>query len=379
MSRNTAAILTNAKVVTAESVFRGTVGMEAGRITAVDDTLSSLPVAVDCEGDYLIPGLVELHTDHLESHVSPRPAVILPPLGAVLAHDAQIAASAITTVFDAISLGVAGTRQEFLDISVAAVREAKSRGLLRADHFLHLRCEVVHDDAIDFFLPYRNEPLLRMVSLMDHTPGQRQWADLQKYKTYYGWRLNLSDAQLDKMIQDRLDQQHERAEHNRKALLELVAGKPIALASHDDTEPSHVEEAADSGVTISEFPTTRRAAEAARRRGMGIVMGAPNLLLGGSHSGNVSALELAQNDLLDALASDYVPSSLLQGAFALHREAGFTLPEAIATVTSGPAKMAGLGDRGSLQPGLRADVARVRDADGLAQVVSVWREGVRVC
>jgi alpha-D-ribose 1-methylphosphonate 5-triphosphate diphosphatase len=140
-----------------------------------------------------------------------------------------------------------------------------------------------------------------------------------------------------------------------------------------------VEEAADLGVSISEFPTTRRAAEAARQRGMGIIMGAPNLVLGGSHSGNVAALELAQAGLLDALASDYVPSSLLEGALELERSAGFTLPQAIATVTTSPARMAGLEDRGALEPGLRADLVRVRVVDGLPRILAVWREGVRVC
>lgn len=373
------AVFTNARLVTRDAEFYGSLAVKDGKIAGVEEGASGIPRAIDCQGDYLIPGLVELHTDHLEAHVQPRPRVRWPPLNAVVAHDAQIAGSGITTVFDSICLGVAEDRQEFLDVSVACVREAKAQNMLRADHFIHLRCEVVHEDVISFFEPYTTEPLLRMVSFMDHTPGQRQWADIEKYKVYYGWRLNMNDQQLDDMIRKRLDQQHDCAERNRNRLLAMIAGREIALASHDDTEPSHVDEAAELGIKISEFPTTRRAAEAAHSHGMRIIMGSPNLVLGGSHSGNVAAMELAEAGLLDALASDYVPSSLLQGAFLLHTEGGFPLPRAIATITDSPARMAGLTDRGALAPGLRADLARVRVVDGVPRAVAVWREGVRVC
>ena len=373
------AVLTNARLALPDAIVEGSLAVESGRIAAVDQGRSSVAVAEDLGGDYLIPGLIELHTDHLESHLSPRPNVHWPPSSAVLAHDAQVCASGITTVFDAICLGVSEERQVFKDVSVLNVKEAKKKGLLRADHYIHLRCEVVHEEAVDFFAPYRDEPLLRMISLMDHTPGQRQWADIEKYKTYYGWRLNMNSAELDEMIRRRLDQQHDHAERNRKELFEMVANREIAFASHDDTEPSHVDEAAEIGITISEFPTTRSAAEAARRHDMAIIMGAPNVILGGSHSGNVAASELAKVGLLDALASDYVPSSLLQGAFELQNTAGFSLPQALAAVTANPARMVDFNDRGRLEPGLRADLVRVRVVDDLPQVVAVWREGLRVC
>ncbi len=371
--------LTNATVVTAHATFRGSVNVCAGRIVSVDEGAVGLSAAQDWEGDYLIPGLVELHTDHLETHLSPRPNVHWRPSAALSAHDSQIASAGITTVLDAICLGVYEERQEFLNISVQAIHDARESGLLRADHYLHLRCEVVHEQVTDFFRPFADDPILRLVSLMDHTPGQRQWKDLDRYRAYYGWRYKMDRAGLEVMIAERMARQQYHASGNMRAIASACHERAIPLASHDDTEPRHAREAVSLGVTISEFPTTSAAAKAAREEGMGIILGAPNLVLGGSHSGNVSALDLAHQALVDALASDYVPVSLLEGAMRLHFAAGYSLPEAIATVTSNPARMVGLDDRGEISPAKRADMVRVRMVGVVPWVREVWREGMRVC
>ncbi|MBI1356966.1 MAG: alpha-D-ribose 1-methylphosphonate 5-triphosphate diphosphatase [Acidobacteria bacterium] len=372
-------LFTNARLVTPEALVSGSLLVEGETIAAVDASPSSLPRAVDCEGDLLLPGLVEVHTDHFEIHLVPRPSVRWPPGAALAAHDAQIAGAGITTVFDSISLGTAEDRSDLVGPSVAAIRAEKARDSLRADHYIHLRCEIVEETTVDLFAPYKDDPLLRMVSLMDHTPGQRQWQDLEKYHKYYAWRLKATRQEIEERIAEKQAQQQFWADRNQRRLLEMVADRDVALASHDDTEPEHVAEAAALGLTISEFPTTERAARAARELGLGIVLGAPNVVLGGSHSGNVSALELAKVDLLDALASDYVPVSLLHGAFLLHEQGGLPLPRAVATVTANPAKMGGLADRGRLQVGLRADLLRVRWRPGeRPQAVEVWRAGRRV-
>jgi alpha-D-ribose 1-methylphosphonate 5-triphosphate diphosphatase len=133
------------------------------------------------------------------------------------------------------------------------------------------------------------------------------------------------------------------------------------------------------GVALAEFPTTREAASGARQAGITVMMGAPNLIRGGSHSGNVAAAALAADGLLDILSSDYVPASLLMGAFALPRLVpGIALPEAVATVTRNPARATGLADRGALEPGLRADLVRVRVSEEVPVVRQVWRGGERV-
>ncbi|MCU0227239.1 MAG: alpha-D-ribose 1-methylphosphonate 5-triphosphate diphosphatase [Bryobacterales bacterium] len=372
-------LVTNATVVSRHAMFRGSVSVNQGKIVSVDEGQVTLPAAQDWDGDYLIAGLVELHTDHLETHLSPRPNVHWRPSAALSAHDSQIASAGITTVLDAICLGVYEERQEFLGISVQAIHDARQGGMLRADHYLHLRCEVVHEQVTHFFQAFADDPILRLVSLMDHTPGQRQWKNLDRYRAYYGWRYKMDRDGLEAMIAERMARQQDCAYANTQAIVAACRLRAIPLASHDDTEPGHAREAASLGVTISEFPTTSEAALAAREEGMGIIMGSPNLVLGGSHSGNVSALALARERLLDALASDYVPVSLLEGAMRLHFDAGYPLPDALATVTCNPARMVGLHDRGEIVPGARADLVRVRMAGGAPWVREVWREGIRVC
>ncbi|WP_245593363.1 alpha-D-ribose 1-methylphosphonate 5-triphosphate diphosphatase [Azospirillum halopraeferens] len=373
-------MLTNARIVGADGVFTGTLVVRRGRIAAVDDGRSHLAGAVDLDGDHLVPGLVELHTDNLERHLMPRPGVVWPaPLTAVLAHDAQIVAAGITTVLDAVCVGEhrdGGGRRAILDASVEAIRTARDEGLLRADHALHLRCEVADPDVLDLFAPFADDPLLRLVSLMDHTPGQRQWTDLTVYRRLLvaeGW----AEAEVPRLVAGRVEAQARFGAAHRLALAAHCRRRGIAMASHDDATPEHVAEAVADGIRIAEFPTTRTAAEAAHRAGLCVVMGAPNLVRGGSHSGNVAAADLAAAGLLDALSSDYVPGSLLEAAFRLHTALGHPLHRALATVSAIPAAVLGLDDRGSLAPGLRADVVRVGSVRGHPLVRAVWCAGER--
>jgi alpha-D-ribose 1-methylphosphonate 5-triphosphate diphosphatase len=212
---------------------------------------------------------------------------------------------------------------------------------------------------------------------MDHTPGQRQWRDLESYRTFHrdkGW----NDAEFADVVADYKDKMARHSDVNRKAIQDLCRGLEVPLASHDDTTEEHVEQAHAEGITISEFPTSLPAAKLAQSYGMMNVMGAPNVVRGGSHSGNISALALAEAGLLDVLSSDYVPSSLLHAGFLLHQRAGMTLPDAVRTVALNPARAIGLTDRGEIAPGQRADLVRVRLHENLPVVREVWRNGARV-
>ncbi|HZD24873.1 MAG TPA: alpha-D-ribose 1-methylphosphonate 5-triphosphate diphosphatase [Alphaproteobacteria bacterium] len=375
-------VLTNARVVTAEAEFDGTVVLRGDEIVEVSDRPSGLSGAVDFEGDHLLPGLVELHTDNLERHVSPRPGVTWPPAHAILAHDAEVAAAGITTVLDALRLGTLRESGDFVrgarDLA-GTINALQADGLTRAEHLLHLRCEVSCDGVAGDLGRFIGDPLLRLVSVMDHTPGQRQFADLEKYKEYYGGKYGFTDEELQRYLDQALAAQARNSAPNRRRIVELCALNGISLASHDDACREHVEEALDDGVVIAEFPTTEEAAAAAGKAGLHILMGAPNVMRGGSHSGNVSALELAQNGRLDILSSDYVPASLLQSAFRLAEQVGgIALPAAIATVSRNPARAVGLDDRGEIAVGQRADLLRVRRTPQAAVVREVWRAGRRV-
>ena len=372
--------IANARIVTREEVLPGAVEVSDGQFAHVGSRPARPVGALDFQGDYLLPGLVELHTDNLERHFAPRPGVEWPGKVAALAHDSQLAAAGITTVFDAIFVGDDNAfRLKHLPAMVDAIRTAARWGAFRAEHFLHMRCELSCAGVLALFSPFLDEPLLRLVSLMDHTPGQRQFVDLEKHREYYQGRLRLTDAEMRRYVEDKMRARGEYGERNRTALLEALAGRDITLASHDDATPDHIDEAVRGGLAIAEFPTTVEAAEAARRNGMTILMGAPNLVLGGSHSGNVSALELAAAGLLDVLSSDYVPASVLQGIFIL-RDAvpGMTLPRAVALASANPARAVGLEDRGEVAAGKRADFIRVREIEGVAVALGAWREGRRV-
>ena len=378
------AVLTGARVVTRDEVFAGTVHVVDGRVADVSRGPSRSQGAVDLDGDLLIPGLVELHTDNLEKHFAPRPGVVWPSLPALAAHDAQLAAAGITTVLDALAIGEyreGSVRRRILTQSADAIRAGRDAVVLRADHYLHMRLELSDPATVDMFLPYAEDPLIRLASLMDHTPGQRQWWSLERFQLFNSGKFSFADeGELNAYVQQRVEQQARYAGPNRRALVDICNEHRILLASHDDTTHEHVTEAVADRIAISEFPTTRVAAESARTHGMGIVMGAPNVVRGGSHSGNVSAEELAEAGLLDALASDYVPASLLHGALLLESRCGIALPTAIGTVTSSPARMAGFDDRGEIAPGKRADLVRVSVHHGsdTPLVRTVWREGERV-
>lgn len=374
-------IIENAGIVLPERVARGWVAVADGRIAAVGEDRAP-ERGIDLDGDYLIPGLIELHTDHLESHYAPRPKVRWHPLGAVLAYDAQIAASGITTVFDSLRAGAdldgGGLGTELIALA-EALDEARRHHLFRCDHLTHLRCEVPSPDVVETVSNFAEVFRVALISLMDHTPGQRQFRDIEKYYVYYGGKSGKGAAEIEKAVGRKAVENAACAAANRPALVELARSRGIPLASHDDTTIEEVRQSVAEGVAIAEFPTTLEAAAASREHGITVMMGAPNLIRGGSHSGNVAAEELAREGLLDVLSSDYVPASLLMAAFELSRRvASISLPEAVATVTRNPARATGLHDRGEIAPGKRADLVRVQVSGDLPVVRQVWRAGRRV-
>lgn len=379
----TETVLTNGRIVTADSIVEGTVVVRGGTIAAIDHSTSQSAGAIDLEGDYLLPGLVELHTDNLERHVVPRPGVFWPPDSAVLAHDAEIAAAGITTVLDALRLGAlrkpASIFVSHVNEIADAVRHAEDSGQTRAEHRFHIRCELSGSDVVETLEPFLDDPHLKLVSVMDHTPGQRQFVNLDKYKEYFAGKYGMGEAAFQEFFNAALAAQEKYAVPNRRAIVRQCHARNVPMASHDDATPEHVDEALADGVAIAEFPTTVDAAALAHRHQLGVLMGAPNVVRGGSHSGNVSALDLAARGTLDILSSDYIPASLLRAAFRLAGDVEqISLPQAVAVVSRNPAHAVGLTDRGEIAVGKRADLVRVFDADGLPVVRRVWREGRQV-
>ncbi len=373
-------VFRNARIVLGEGVVQGSVAVRDGRIA--DIAAGPSGIGEDLGGDLLIPGLVELHTDHIEGHYLPRPKVRWNLMAALQAHDAQVAASGITTVLDALRVGMDEdallTSSDMLAMA-DTIAAAAAGGRLRADHYIHLRCEVSAPDVLDHFQSFAAHPLVKLVSLMDHAPGQRQFVDLETYRSYYQRKMNLTDAAFRVFCDRRIAQSEIHAGPNRRVIAEVCRGAGISVASHDDATLAHVDEALELGVGLAEFPTTVAAARASHEAGLLVLMGAPNIVRGGSHSGNVSAADLLDRGLLDVLSSDYVPFSLLQSVFALVDAGTLDLPAALRLASANPAAAARLHDRGAIAVGLRADLVRVRAETGLPPLVrGVWREGERV-
>ena len=373
-------VLANARIVLPNAIVDGAIILDGDTIQAVERgrTIGD----VDCGSDYLLPGLIDLHTDAIEKHYQPRPGVRWDPAAAAIAHDAQIATSGITTVFDALPFGTSYRnieRAESLAPLLEGLETARKAGALRVDHFLHARCEVTDPDTITLLEPYLGDPRLRFVSLMDHAPGQRQSPDIAIYRTRHMATMNLSEAEMDEHITTILRRSAELAPGIRARLVALAHEYGLPLSSHDDQTAAHVEQAAAEGMVVSEFPTTMAAAKAARSLGLANLMGGPNVVRGGSNYGNVSAEELAKAGLLDVLASDYVPASLLHAVFVLGGENGVAdLPTATGWATAAPAKAAGLADRGRIEAGMRADLIRVEMASETPVVRATYVAGRRV-
>lgn len=375
-------ILTNALLVLPDRVEPGTLVLREGRIAEIQPGRSHLPAARDLEGDHLIPGVIDVHTDNLERQVQPRSLARWPSRSAFLSHDSQTAAAGVTTVLDALCLGDLGFDAERTETFLNGVRDLDAlvpTGLLKSEHYLHLRCELPAADLLPLVETVADHPAVRMVSLMDHTPGVGQYADIERYRQMRV-RGGKSIAEVDRRIAELVEQRARLRGPQRRALLERFGGRGMALASHDDWHAEEIAENAADGVLISEFPVSMMAAEAARGAGMEIIAGAPNIVRGGSHSGNVAAADLVRAGLVDVLASDYVPPAMIEAAWRAAGEIG--LAAAIATITEAPARMLRMADRGRIAPELRADLVRIRPLDGPAGpmpvVRTVWRAGERI-
>jgi alpha-D-ribose 1-methylphosphonate 5-triphosphate diphosphatase len=373
--------LANARLVLADRIVTGRIIIIDGQIDVIEEGDMVPNGAVNCQGDYVMPGLVELHTDNLERHIEPRPKVDWPHLAALLAHDAELASTGITTVFDALRVGSIHSSKsgygEYARKLADELLEARRMGLFKISHFLHLRAEICSETLLEEMAAFGPGDRVGIVSLMDHTPGQRQFRDLTALQNYVTKKRGMNDVEFAehvanlKMLQQKFGDVHE------KGAVAEARRYGAVLASHDDTTADQVDISAANGVGFAEFPTTREAAAACRAHGIAVMMGAPNLVRGGSHSGNVAARELAEAEMLNIISSDYVPSALLLSAFLL-AEIWDNLPAAVACVTHAPATAAGLTDRGRLAPGLRGDVIRVRAVGSTPLIRGVWSRGRRV-
>ena len=338
--------------------------------------------SIDCNEDYLIPGLVELHTDNLERHMKPRPGVNWPINNALIAHDGELASVGITTVFDALRVGSINKDgvhryDKYARETATSINKLSKEKSFKIDHFIHLRAEICSENLIQELEEFNTQDKVKIVSLMDHTPGQRQFRDISQFKLYLSGKFGLSEPQIEQHFLHLKDLQKMFGKKHKSETIKFSKKLNAVLASHDDTTISDVEESCSQGINLAEFPTTLEAATKCHSSNMKIIMGAPNLVRGGSHSGNVSAQSLIDEDLLDILSSDYVPSSLLMAAIMWGIRSN-NLPKSISAVTTNPCKATGLNDRGLIKEGLKADLVRLSIKDDLPIIRKVWVNGQEV-
>lgn len=375
-------ILANATLVLPDQVIKGSLRIANGIIVGIDAG-HAVPIgAIDCDKDLVMPGLIELHTDNLERHIEPRPKVNWPHASAIIAHDAELASVGITTVFDALRVGsvVSNAKAnygEYARMLANEILDLRAKDALRISHFLHLRAEVCSETLIEELAKFGPDDGIGIVSLMDHTPGQRQFRDVTQLRSYVCGKHGLSDAEFEGHIADQIALSDRLGPAHAACAISEARRFGAVLASHDDTTEEQVAESAKNGAHLAEFPTTLEAAKACRKHGIKVMMGAPNLIRGGSHSGNVAASQLAEADLLDIVSSDYVPSSLLSAALMLGDLWG-DMARGARCVTMAPAAAAGLADRGRLTIGGRGDVIRITRVAGAASVRGTWVSGNRV-
>lgn len=341
---------------------RGSIRLEDGRIAAIRE--GDVPDALDGRGLTAIPGIIDMHGDMLERELQPRPGSRFPFDLALYELDKRLASNGITTAYASISFIEGwGSRdpQQGMEI-IKSIHRYRDR--LLVDTRVHARFEVTTPASAPILREAVARDEIHLVSLMDHSPGQGQFRDLEHYVSYYSRWIGGGSEDVGGIREKAATlKDAPRAWHIAQEVAQVCSEKNVPLASHDDDTPEKVDIMAGLGTTISEFPVRIEAAIEAKKRGMWVVMGAPNAYRGGSHSGNLSALEGIEAGVVDGLAADYHPASLVQSVFKLARSGLLPLHRSVKLVSQNIAAMCGLQDRGRLEVGLRADLVLVEEGE----------------
>ena len=356
--------LSNLSLVLPDRVVEdGALRIEGDRIAEIAE--HPVPEGMDCHGGLLFPGFIDMHGDMIEIEMEPRARVDFPMQVALSHLDARLAAAGVTTAYAAVSFSRAvksGDPRSFEHTSQTIRALHALRGHCRVDHRIHARFDITFDNAVEVLAKLIEDEQVDLVSVMDHTPGQGQYRDIERHINVIAARDGISETQARQIVATRIAERTRPQEvvlDNLRRVSELCRTHGVALASHDDDTVEKAHLMAEMGAVISEFPVVFEAAEVAAERGLYNAMGAPNAMRGQSYSGNLSAREAHSKGLLHILAADYHPAAMLEAVMILAESDPNGLPGAAALVTANPAKALGLTDRGRIEPGLRADLALV--------------------
>lgn len=354
----------------------GSLLIEEGRIADIREAV--VPGGLRGEGRTLFPGFIDMHGDMIEQELEPRVRVDFPMSVAMASLDARLAASGVTTAYAAVSFSRGardGERRSFEHTSNVIRDLSEARTQTRVDHRIHARFDITFDNAVGVLEQLLDEGRVDLVSLMDHTPGQGQYRNLEVHIKNKAAYHGVSETEARQMITTAIAERTRPQEvllANMKEVARLCKSHGIPLASHDDDTADKANLMADLGAVISEFPVSADAAEIAVQRGMMTAMGAPNAMRGQSYSGNLSAREAHRAGLLHILAADYHPGAILAAVTALSDQDPGGLAGATRLASANPAEALGLSDRGSLTVGKRADLFVT---DGRGRVALTIRAG----
>lgn len=360
-------LITNGLIITEDSILNGydllvkddiiNRIMPQGKIVINDDIQ-----VIDAAGGYVCPGFIDIHSDYIEHMAAPRPTCLMDFHMSIRETEKELVSHGVTTMFHSLSLFKAREYkykpirdpenvEKFIDL---IDQTQTGRHLIR--HRFHARFEIDNIQEVERLAVYIAENKVHLVSFMDHTPGQGQYRDLQVYRDMVKSYQETSDEEIDSMILRQQTKQKVTID-GMKEMADLARKNGIAIASHDDDSIEKLELVQSLGATISEFPITIEVAQKAKEKGMFTMAGAPNILLGGSHSGNLSAPDAIMANCIDILCSDYYPPALLHAVFAMHKIYGMELVDMFRLVTLNPAKAVRMDQEiGSIKEGKKADI-----------------------
>jgi alpha-D-ribose 1-methylphosphonate 5-triphosphate diphosphatase len=378
-------IIRNVRAVTpTEVLVDASVVVAKGMIREI--AARSLPAEgfeeIDGRGRLLLPGFIDIHSDVIENAIQPRPGGRFPVDVALQELDKQLVACGVTSIYHCLCFLHSDEHPPFrsaemTDYLVHQIHELK--GGFSARTHIHARYEVTNDEAFSQVESLIRRRLIHFFSIMDHTPGQGQFSDVAHFRTYYSKARGLSEEHVDTIIDRRLDASRRVDWQGIEHLARVCRNNGIRMASHDDDSAEKVAAVGRLGVTLSEFPVNLEAARAARRHGMLISLGSPNVLRGASLTGNLSGREALAAGVGDILCSDYAPMSLLHAALQLCREGITDLPAAVRLITLNPARATGIDAfTGSILPGRTADLVLVDDRRKVAAVTRTFVAGREV-
>ncbi|WP_417328541.1 alpha-D-ribose 1-methylphosphonate 5-triphosphate diphosphatase [Halarcobacter sp.] len=358
-------VLINEEFVPADVVIKG-------EFIERIDKYGKNEVAVDLGDKKIAPGIVDLHSDAIEKEIEPRPNATFPVELAVAELDKKLSMAGVTTMFHAIGFEENPKKKRSIDLAISQIEKINKANdkHLGVDNYVHARFELSCDEAVEPIKEVISKGMVKLVSLMDHSPGQGQFKSLESFKTYYESYYDLNDDEIQKVIDKKINKNEDKINE----LIAYTKEHNLTLLSHDDDCIEKLDGLLDLGVQISEFPLDLEVAKYAVSKGIATGMGAPNIVRGGSQSGNIAAIDLVKEGVCKYLCSDYHPTSMLQAVYRMKEDANLDIAKGFSMVTSTPARYANLEDRGEIKEGKRADIIVVDDTH-IPKVVLTLKDG----